>query len=269
MKIVGEILFEYALQMGLTIGSIIVFGLLIALCNKAFYKVFGNKATIVCYATGFIGTPVHELSHALFCLIFGHKIKEIKLFQINSSDGTLGYVNHSYNPKNLYQRAGNFFIGIAPIIVISALLYGISLLLVPSFMHLLIDNLRQVIPATSLAAFGNAFSGMIGIFKMYVGNGLFWVFVVIGCFFSLHMTLSTADIKGAASGIVFVLVAFLLVDVILGVINLGFLGIFTKGVLAVATVLNAFLLLSLLISAAATLLAFILKKTVGKKLFLR
>ncbi len=93
-----DILISYITQILFTIGIIYLFGWLISLCNKFFYKNLGSFGTVACYITGFIGTPVHECSHALMCLLFGHKINEIKLFQI-SNDGTLGYVNHSFNKK--------------------------------------------------------------------------------------------------------------------------------------------------------------------------
>ena len=78
-----DIFISFLLQVAFTVGIIFLFGWLIALCNKVFYSNFGRYGHIVCYITGFIGTPIHELSHALFCLIFGHKILEIKLFQIS------------------------------------------------------------------------------------------------------------------------------------------------------------------------------------------
>ena len=103
---IGDILVCYLLQIVFTVGLIVLFGFLIAFCNKRFYANFGNYGRAVCYITGAIGTPLHECAHALFCLIFGHKVTEIKLFQINAADGTLGYVNHSYNPKNIYHKVG-------------------------------------------------------------------------------------------------------------------------------------------------------------------
>ena len=108
-----DIFIAFLLQIAFTIGVIFLLGWLIALCNKVFYSNFGRFGNIVCYVTGFVGAPIHELSHALFCLIFFHRIREIKLFQI-SDDGTMGYVIHSYNRRNMYQRIGNFFIGVAP-----------------------------------------------------------------------------------------------------------------------------------------------------------
>lgn len=65
--------------------------------KKGFYK-FSTWETW-CLLTGLIGIPIHELGHAYFCLIFGHKIKNIKLFSFSSFEYSLGYVNHSYNPK--------------------------------------------------------------------------------------------------------------------------------------------------------------------------
>jgi hypothetical protein len=60
--------------------------------------------------TGVVGVPIHELSHATFALIFGHKIKSIKLFQKPDENEVMGYVQHSYNQGSIYQQAGNFFI---------------------------------------------------------------------------------------------------------------------------------------------------------------
>ena len=45
---------------------------------------------------GWLGTIIHELGHALFCIIFRHKITEMKLFDPDPETGTLGYVQHTY-----------------------------------------------------------------------------------------------------------------------------------------------------------------------------
>ena len=37
---------------------------------------------------GWLGTIIHELGHALFCLIFRHKITEMKLFDPGPETGT-------------------------------------------------------------------------------------------------------------------------------------------------------------------------------------
>lgn len=230
-----QILTHYVLQITFTVGVIVLFGFLIALCNKRFYANFGSYGRLVCYITGAVGTPIHECAHALFCVIFGHKITEIKLFQINAADGTLGYVNHTYNPKNIYHKIGNFFIGIAPIIVIAAILYLMAYLLLPEFLVELSAGVQVV---DLVADFGDALLSILSsvpIFFLYAGTWQWWVFLVVGVVLSLHMTLSKADIKGALSGILFLLIAVLIVDVVLGLVDGALLQSFTGGVLSIAS----------------------------------
>ena len=76
-----DIIINFFVQVLLSVGVILIFGSLIAFCNKTFYSNIGHRSNALCIATGFIGTPIHELSHALFCVIFRHKINEIKLNQ--------------------------------------------------------------------------------------------------------------------------------------------------------------------------------------------
>lgn len=256
---IGDILVCFLLQMAFTIGLIILFGFLIALCNKRFYANFGNYGRAVCYITGAIGTPLHECAHALFCVIFGHKITEIKLFQINSSDGTLGYVNHSYNPKNIYHKIGNFFIGVAPIIVISAVLYLLALWLLPNFVAEINGSFRI---SDFVSNIGNVFTSLLGVLQSFFLCALswqWWVFLIIGIFLALHMTLSKADIKGALSGILFLLIVVLVVDVILGLISGNLLTAFTQEVLGIASYLLCILVLALIISVIAVMVSFIFR----------
>ena len=83
------------------LGLLFVVGLILyflaRFTRNAFAAASARKLDV--FVTGWIGTPVHELSHALFCLVFGHRITDIKLFRPNSSDGSLGYVTlrtHSF-----------------------------------------------------------------------------------------------------------------------------------------------------------------------------
>ena len=47
-------------------------------------------------------------------MIFRHRIIKMHLFS-PGRDGSLGSVEHSFNPRSAYQRIGNFFIGTRPI----------------------------------------------------------------------------------------------------------------------------------------------------------
>jgi hypothetical protein len=93
-------------------GSATSLVVVLYLVQKAWCMVFGYQAILL---TGWIGTPIHELSHAFFCVIFGHKIEKISLFSPEPETGVLGYVFHSYNPESLFQRVGCLFIGFAPL----------------------------------------------------------------------------------------------------------------------------------------------------------
>lgn len=256
---IGDILVCFLLQIAFTVGLIVLFGFLIALCNKRFYANFGNYGRSACYITGAIGTPLHECAHALFCVIFGHKITEIKLFQINSADGTLGYVNHSYNPKNIYHKIGNFFIGVAPIIVISAVLYLLAYLLLPNFVAEINNSFKIVGFVSNIGSVFTSLFSVLQSFFLCAVSWQWWVFLIIGIFLSLHMTLSKADIKGALSGILFLLIAVLVVDVILGLVNGKLLDVFTQEILSIAGYLLCILVLALIISVIAVIISYIFR----------
>ncbi len=260
---IGDILISFLTQVFFTVGIIVIFGLLIALCNKLFYTNVGYLGKIACYVTGCVGTPVHECAHALCCLIFGHKIVSMKLFQISSTDGTLGYVEHTYNPKNIYQRIGNFFIGVAPILVTSALLYLLSYLLVPNMLELMITQ-TVGIEVSIGEIFGSIFSA-IGVFFTYARTLNWWIFLLIGMFLALHMTLSPADIKNALSGLIVLLAVLLIADVVLGLIDSYLLLSVTVWFVNVGSVLSSFLILALIISLVAVIISFGIKLAFKKR----
>ena len=256
-----DVFYNFGIQVLFTLGLILIFGLLIRLCNVWFYRNMGSFGRTACYVTGFIGTPVHECAHALMCIIFGHKITDMKLFQISSSDGTLGYVEHSYNRKNLYHRIGNFFIGVAPILVISAVLYFLASYLVP-------DMLREVTRAVSLI---NTESGIaevlvqlvnaVLIFFSYFAVGEWWIFVILGSFLALHMTLSPADIKNAKGGLILLLLLLLGVDAFLYFFGLHTaLGAVTTACITIGSYLTTFLVMGLIVSLFAVLVSIIIRK---------
>lgn len=254
-----DILVSYLTQVLFTIGVIYLFGWLIALCNKKFYQNLGAFGTKACYISGFIGTPVHECSHALMCLIFGHKIKAIKLFQISSTDGTLGYVSHSFNRKNVYHQIGNFFIGVAPIICISAILYLMAYLMVPQMVQDVMVEVQSINVNDGFSSIIKTILNAVIAFFSHAGNGWWWLFVLIGTFLALHMTLSDADIKGSWTGLVIILALILVMDIIIGLLNQAFLLIITQGFVLVGGFITGFLTLGTLISLILVVISFLFK----------
>ena len=83
---------------------------------------FGWKSVLW---TGWLGTPIHELSHAILCKVFRHKILEMELFEPDVRSGRLGFVRHSWNTGNWFEEVGNFFIGLAPLVGGSMALGGL------------------------------------------------------------------------------------------------------------------------------------------------
>ena len=141
--------------------------------RKSLAKIFGIQGYIYLTCPGVM---VHEIGHALFCVIFRHKIVEMKLFS-PEDDGTLGYVNHSYNPNSFYQRIGNFFIGTGPIWFGIVVLCFVSWMLLPNEMNI-----------------GNFFSAAFwGRWQSYI-----WLYLALTI--ASHITLSPPDLKGAADG---------------------------------------------------------------------
>lgn len=166
------------------------------------------------YATAWIGVPVHEMGHALMCWLFGHKVEQIKLVQFGAPDGTMGYVNHTYDPSNLFHRIGLFFIGIAPIIMGIAVIAGTLYFTLPETFGLWIEAVKgsyavKDIGDTSWLLVRSLFS--VSNFT----NPLFYLFLVISVSVASHMSLSKADIAGAKSGLVSMYVILVILNLLL------------------------------------------------------
>lgn len=92
-------------------------------------KIFGTRiAVFICNRLLFVGTIVHELSHALFASISGAKVTKIRCFTIFSKD-TLGYVDFQTRGGVLQRSFQLAFASCAPTVV------GCSL--VASILHVL------------------------------------------------------------------------------------------------------------------------------------
>ena len=249
----------FLLQSLLFVGGIFLFGYLIGLCNRRFYANFGRHGRAVSVLTGLIGTPVHEGAHALACLLFGHRIVEVRLFSLDPDDGVLGYVRHSYNPKSFYQRLGNFFIGTAPIVVISLFLAFVAYLVLPEMFFDVRDELFSADFSDGFFPALGAFVRGFGAIFSYAGEGRWWILLAVGMLFCLHMSLSRQDVKGALGGLLFLLLLFAAADAVLRLLGRELLFVFTGYFLAAAGFMNYFLAISLLLSLCSLLLSFLFR----------
>ena len=253
------------LQLLIFVGVVYLVGYLVYVCNKIFYGQLGNSRA-VCLTTGIIGTPIHELSHALLCIVFGHRITEIKLFQIDDESGTLGYVNHSYNPKNWYQRIGNYFIGVAPLFGGSLFLYLIMSYFVPNAYFAMNGFIAEIMDIYAgelgLSLFPTIIRGAFAMlpiifFDEFGVNTV--IFIVITFCVALHMNLSTADIRGSIAPLPILAIVLFLVNFVLSLFGMEVYASFLQGVFFVASYLLVFLALSLILSLIILVIGFILK----------
>lgn len=248
------------------IGCVYLVGFLISLINRLFYKL-ANYSRAVVYGTGFIGTPVHETSHLLMCLLFFHKVHKVKFFQINDEDGVLGYVSHSWNPKNIYQQIGNYFIGIAPIVVGTLIIFlGMKQFLPVTYGE--IDSYFAEFAVMQEKGFSwdwfgyifSMFGGMTkAIFAEFSIGWQWWVFMVISLCIAIHMNLSGADIKGSLVAIPIMIVVFIAVNLVLGLVFGSIYGAFIETVNVGASFLLCTLILSLALSVLCLAVAIVIK----------
>jgi len=213
-------------------GQVIIFGFILyalaSITRIIYARTLGSKAEL--YITGWLGTPIHEVSHALFCILFNHKIDDMKLLDLRSSNGVIGYVTHSYDIRSWYQQAGNFFIGVAPILVGSVIIYLITTIFSPEIKNNLFTSIETLPMSKNIMDIKSMFflsiSNTLMIFTSatniiqtlittllennYFSKPSFWIFLYIAISVSSHMELSPADISHAWKGII-VIVAFMLI----------------------------------------------------------
>ncbi len=251
-----EVLLSTVVQMLVLFGPLLVAGFLIAVfekySNKMLMTVFSFKAVI--YSTGWLGTPVHETGHALFCLIFGHKIHEFKPFAPSEKEGggyVLGYVKHS-SKGNIWNNIGYLFIGTGPIILGSAVItlliaipaggfsyFGQMLDQAPNTIN--IDSFLEMFKGVLEIVFDSVFSEGWGTFATWQ----FWVFFVVAAMIALHMSLSPPDLKSAWKGALFFLLILLIVNIVFVAfgwdsftLHIASYLMFTTGILFIGVVLS-------------------------------
>ena len=217
MKIISYIL-NSILQSGIFLGivllpCIVLLGLS-QFCSSFMRTRIARAVSVktFVYATA-IGTVIHECGHAVFCIIFRHKIHKINFFS-PSSDGTLGSVTYSYNKKSIYQKIGLFFVGTGPVWFGLFVLFLISWLLLPSS-----------VTHSSQTGFARVKEFASYFFSLAVwGKWQTWLWLYLSLSIAAHITLSRPDIEGAWLGFVTLILTVLVVFLICGMFD----GFFAK-----------------------------------------
>jgi len=254
-------------QMASLLAGLIVFGLLMQFVSQLTFKslerAFGSKGV---YLVAWLGTPLHELSHALFCLIFGHRIESMSLFRPDPVTGTLGYVYHKWNPKNPWHVLGNFFIGVGPMVLGSAVLFALFYFLIPGSARVW-DSINASVSAVSR---DSLLAGYFGVFRdstlaiiklIFTPASLslwqFWFFLYLSSCVASNIRLSWADFKGSLSGLGCIVLIFILMNLILLIIGYSNDKFFPAAVASLGAVYSV-LILALIMALIGFVLIYLL-----------
>lgn len=170
---------------------------LLYVINEMYYMVAGSGGRRAQLVTGLVGTPVHELSHAMACVMFAMKVKAIAFYKPDPCSGSLGYVQFTYNPVSIFHRVGLVIVGVSPlisgVIVISAAVFwlgmpGIS----DNYLTFFENNATIVIIRNYYYAMGSYIIGDL--------RNALTVLVVSSVV--MHSTPSAADLRNCVRGLV-------------------------------------------------------------------
>lgn len=209
----GTYMFDLFIQCNIKILLVLVaFGFIMGRARQSAWRNFSKNARGYFLLDFFnlIGTPVHELSHLIFALLFGYHIDKVCLYRriktAKKNGGTLGYVKMHYEGQGLFHSlrrdTGLFFIGIGPLLLPPFLLF-----LGGQFLP---DNL-QALPA----AFQNGTDSFFKALQQLGGADIIimfaYLYVIISV--SMNMELSRQDLHMAAGGLLMLELLFLLLSV--------------------------------------------------------
>ena len=246
-------------------AGLFVFGLLMQFVSQLTFRSMERAFGKGVYLVAWLGTPIHELGHAFFCVIFGHRIEDISLFRPDPVTGTLGYVYHKWNRKNPWHVLGNFFIGIGPMVLGCAVLFGLFYFLIPGSSGVW-DSISLSVNTVSrdslLASYWALFtdSAVVIIQIIFTADNLalwqFWLFLYLSVCVSGNIRLSWADFKGTLSGLGCIVLPFLLLNIILLIVGNTDNGFFLSAAASLGAVYSV-LLLALIMAVTGFVLVYI------------
>lgn len=248
-------------------AGIFVFGLLIHFISHFMFnslgRAFGPAGT---YLVAWLGTPIHELGHIIFCILFGHKITKVALFSPDPQTGTLGYVNHQWNKSNPWQVLGNLFIGIGPVIVGSLALLGLFYLLAPNGPQ----AWDSIIAGASELGGDNSIGDYLTVLKdsflvfakavftvSNISSWQFWIFCYLAVCVASNIRLSLADIKNSLSGLGCLIIPFVIVNTVALLSGIGSKRYFPFTASSLSMMYSLFIL-ALIMTAAGFILTYLI-----------
>jgi hypothetical protein len=163
--------------------------------------------------TGWLGVPIHELSHVVACWVFGHRVERVQLFAPDRATGRLGSVQHAWQRRNPYQQVGRFFIGVAPLLGGAAALWGVTAWLAP--VELAFPRLPP--GADLFQVMGVVGDQVAALFGALTAPGALasprtWLWLYLCLCIGAHLAPSASDLKGGLPGFLLLLALALLAN---------------------------------------------------------
>ena len=250
-----SVLADVAILFLILLGPFAVFAIIIHWLERTIQtrlaERFGWKSVLW---TGWLGTPIHELSHAIMCKVFRHRIDDMALFEPDKQSGRLGYVRHSWTRGNWYEEIGNVFIGIAPLMGGSITLIGLLWLFFPEAAGAALEIGRssdEGVVGQTLAVVETIFASILE--WRNFGTAGFWVFIYLVLCVGSHMAPSRSDYRGAGKGAVMLLITMLAVGVLVSIMVADIPGL-SRSLAGLFSPLFAVMLLTIALCSFATIL---------------
>lgn len=260
-----------------SVGVFVAVALLLAIVNHISAKLLANYAYPVYLGTGFVGTPVHELGHAVFCVLFGHRITEISFFNPDPDSDCMGYVMHEYNRRNPYHVVGCFFISYGPILFGTAVMVGLLFLMARDTAFAVLDNINSLSDVALSFSDGGVFQEILVVVvnNIYIMFGYdavtsvgWWFFMFFSMMIAMHMTLSKADVSNSIIGALAFIALMLVACVIAGLIGGSDLDKYNSFMLKAGTYAFSFMSIALILSVVGlgvSMLIFLVRRFIIRR----
>ena len=239
----------------------VLFGLAVWGCRQAYCFFVGeDSGRPMILAASVLSTPLRELGHAAMAVLTFHRIEDFCLLNVYDANGELGFVEHSYNPRNPIAVLGNLFYALGPVVTGLATVLLVFLICFHGVLPPFFEQVAALGEAgagfgayakTALSLIPKMFaSGEVGVFGKILG-----CLLLLAICFCAHVT--PAELMEAISGF--------LVFAVLAALSTGILLLFDERVMRIAlsgfrtcaTVVTALFLVVLLFSAAAVAIGFL------------
>ena len=252
---VSDVLLDVASLFLVLLGPFVIFTIIIhwleLTIQTRLAERFGWKSVLW---TGWLGTPIHELSHAVMCKVFRHRIDDIALFEPDRQSGRLGYVRHSWTRGNWFEEIGNVFIGVAPLMGGSIALVGLLWVFFPDATAAALEIGRtseEGVVSQTLAMVQTIFGHILD--WKNLGTVRFWGFIYLVLCVGSHMAPSRSDYRGAGKGAVMLLIVMCFAGALVSIL-VADIPSFSRSLTTFFSPLFAVMLLTIALCSLATIL---------------